>query len=117
MTLPLRMRLFRNKNHEKGDNKPPYSNSNFTVPETITLEAGKSYSCGLWKDENHDTLNLRLDEKKEMPSGGYGGNNTQLERDIVYKPIEKPQNGGTAVTKGTAPTTSLTKDDDDIIPF
>ena len=51
MSLPLRMRLFKNKNHEKGDNKPPYSNSNFTEQETITLEAGVSYQCGLWKDD------------------------------------------------------------------
>lgn len=91
MTLPLRMRLFKNTNHEKGDNKPPYSNSNFTVQETITLEAGQSYQVGLWKDEKHDALNLRLDEKKERPSGGYGGNNTQLERDVVRKPVEEPQ--------------------------
>ena len=73
MSLPLRMRLFKNKNKEKGDNKPPYSNSNFTVQETVTLEAGKSYSCGLWKDENHDSLNLRVDEKKEFGSSDGGG--------------------------------------------
>ena len=73
MTLPLRMRLFKNKNKEKGANKPPYSNSNFTVKETVTLEAGKSYSCGLWKDENHDSLNLRVDEKKEFGRSDGGG--------------------------------------------
>ena len=73
MSLPLRMRLFKNKNKEKGDNKPPYSNSNFTVPETITLEAGVSYQCGLWKDEKYDSLNLRVDEKKEFGSSDGGG--------------------------------------------
>ena len=79
MSLPLRMRLFKNKNKETGDNKPPYSNSNFTVSETVTLEAGKSYSCGLWKDENHDALNLRVDEKKEFGNNqGGGGTPTQV---------------------------------------
>ena len=88
MSLPLRMRLFKNKNKEKGDNKPPYSNSNFTVPETITLEAGKSYSCGLWKDENHDSLNLRVDEKKEF--GGSRGGDTPM-RDANSNPQPEPE--------------------------
>ena len=73
MTLPLRMRLFKNKNHEKGDNTPPYSHSNFTVQDTITLEAGVSYQCGLWKDDKYDSLNLRVDEKKEFGSSDGGG--------------------------------------------
>jgi len=73
MTLPLRMRLFKNKNHEKGDNKPPYSNSNFTVQETITLEAGVSYQCGLWKDDKYDSLKLLVDDKKEFGSIDGGG--------------------------------------------
>ena len=89
MSLPLRMRLFKNKNKEKGDNKPPYSNSNFTVPETVTLEAGKSYSCGLWKDENHDSLNLRVDEKKEF-GGSRGGGDTPM-RDANSNPQPEPE--------------------------
>ena len=89
MSLPLRMRLFKNKNKEKGDNKPPYSNSNFTVPETITLEAGKSYSCGLWKDENHDSLNLSVDEKKEF-GGSRGGGDTPM-RDANSNPQPEPE--------------------------
>jgi len=89
MSLPLRMRLFKNKNKEKGDNKPPYSNSNFTVQETVTLEAGKSYSCGLWKDENHDSLNLRVDEKKEF-GGSRGGGDTPM-RDANSNPQPEPE--------------------------
>ena len=87
MSLPLRMRLFKNKNKEKGDNKPPYSNSNFTVPETITLEAGVSYQCGLWKDDKYDSLNLRVDEKKEFGSSDGGGGMPM--RDINSNP--KPE--------------------------
>ena len=89
MSLPLRMRLFKNKNKEKGDNKPPYSNSNFTVQETVTLEAGKSYSCGLWKDENHDSLNLRVDEKKEFGRSDGGGGMTM--RDVNSNPKPEPE--------------------------
>ena len=89
MSLPLRMRLFKNKNKEKGDNKPPYSNSNFTVQETVTLEAGKSYSWGLWKDENHDSLNLRVDEKKEF-GGSRGGGDTPM-RDANSNPQPEPE--------------------------
>ena len=89
MTLPLRMRLFKNTNHEKGDNKPPYSNSNFTVQETITLEAGQSYQVGLWKDENHDSLNLRVDEKKEF-GGSRGGGDTPM-RDANSNPQPEPE--------------------------
>ena len=69
----FRMRLFKNKHKEAGDKKPPYSNSNFTVPETVTLEAGKSYSCGLWKDEKHDALNLRVEERQEFGGSGQSG--------------------------------------------
>ena len=87
MTLPLRMRLFKNKNHEKGDNKPPYSNSNFTVQETVTLEAGVSYQCGLWKDDKHDSLNLRVDEKREF--GGSRGGGDMPVRDTNSNP--KPE--------------------------
>ena len=69
----LRMRLFKNKHKEAGDKKPPYSNSNFTVQETVTLEAGKSYSLGMWKDENHDAVNIRCEERKEFGGTGQGG--------------------------------------------
>ena len=71
----LRMRLFKNKHKEANDKKPPYSNSNFTVPETVTLEAGKSYSLGMWKDENHDAVNIRCEERKEFGGTGQGGEN------------------------------------------
>ena len=74
----FRMRLFKNKHKEAGDKKPPYSNSNFSVPETVTLEAGKSYSCGLWKDENHDALNLRVEERQEFGGSGQSGMPTQV---------------------------------------
>ncbi len=75
----LRMRLFKNKHKEAGDKKPPYSNSNFTVQETVTLEAGKSYSLGMWKDENHDAVNIRCEERKEFGnSQGGGGMPTQV---------------------------------------
>ena len=89
MSLPLRMRLFKNKNKEKGDNKPPYSNSKFTVQEDITLKAGVAYQCGLWKDENHDALNLRVDEKKEFGnSQGGGGMPTQVHDTTSPSPEE-----------------------------
>ena len=38
MSVTMRMRLFKNTNKEPGDNKPPYSNSNFTVQERVVLE-------------------------------------------------------------------------------
>ena len=71
----LRMRLFKNKHKEANDKKPPYSNSNFTVQETVTLEAGKSYSLGMWKDENHDAVNIRCEERQEFGGSGQGGEN------------------------------------------
>tara|TARA_R110000787_G_scaffold51008_5_gene121140 strand:+ start:190 stop:474 length:285 start_codon:yes stop_codon:yes gene_type:complete len=71
----LRMRLFKNKHKEANDKKPPYSNSNFTVPETVTLEKGKSYSLGMWKDENHDAVNIRCEERQEFGGSGQGGEN------------------------------------------
>ena len=49
------MRLFKNNNKEPGDNKPPYSNSNFTVQERVVLEPGVAYTAGLWKDEKNDS--------------------------------------------------------------
>jgi len=87
MSLPLRMRLFKNKNKEQGDNKPPYSNSNFTVQEDITLKAGVPYQCGLWKDDKHDSLNLRVDEKREF--GGSRGGGDMPVRDTNSNP--KPE--------------------------
>ena len=51
MSVKMRMRLFKNNNKEPGDNKPPYSNSNFTVQERVVLEPGVSYTAGLWRDE------------------------------------------------------------------
>ena len=51
MSVKMRMRLFKNNNKEPGDNKPPYSNSNFTVQERVVLEPGVAYTAGLWKDE------------------------------------------------------------------
>ena len=70
MSVTMRMRLFKNTNKEPGDNKPPYSNSNFTVQEIVVLEPGVAYTAGLWKDEKNDSLNLRVDEKKLPMSGG-----------------------------------------------
>ena len=61
MSVTMRMRLFKNSNKEPGDNKPPYSNSNFTVQERVVLEPGVAYTAGLWKDE------------KKLPMSG-GGN-------------------------------------------
>ena len=63
MSVTMRMRLFKNTNKEPGDNKPPYSNSNFTVQERVVLEPGVAYTAGLWKDEKNDSLNLRVDER------------------------------------------------------
>ena len=72
MRVKMRMRLFKNNNKEPGDNKPPYSNSNFTVQERVVLEPGVSYTAGLWRDEKNDSLNLRVDEKKLPMSEGGG---------------------------------------------
>ena len=44
MSVTMRMRLFKNNNKEPGDNKPPYSNSNFTVQERVVLEPGVAYT-------------------------------------------------------------------------
>ena len=58
------MRLFKNENKGEGDNKPIYSNSNFTVKERVVLEPGKAYQIGMWKDKERDALNIKVDEKK-----------------------------------------------------
>ena len=88
----LRMRLFKNKHKEANDKKPPYSNSNFTVQETVTLEAGKSYSLGMWKDENHDAVNIRCEERQEFGGSGQGGESkpTQVHESPPPKEDEIP---------------------------
>ncbi len=48
----------------KDDNKPIYSNSNFTVKERVVLEPGQAYTIGMWKDkEGKPSLNIKVDEK------------------------------------------------------
>ena len=61
------MRLFKNEHKEKDDNKPIYSNSNFTVKERVVLEPGIPYSIGMWKDKERESLNIKVDEKREKP--------------------------------------------------
>ena len=65
------MRLFKNERKEKDDNKPIYSNSNFTVKERVVLEPGQAYTIGMWKDKERESLNIKVDEKREKPSGGF----------------------------------------------
>ena len=61
------MRLFKNEYKEKDDNKPSYSNSNFTVKERGVLEPGIPYTIGMWKDKERESLNIKVDEKREKP--------------------------------------------------
>ena len=61
------MRLFKNEHKEKDDNKPIYSNSNFTVKERVVLEPGQAYTIGMWKDKERESLNIKVDEKREKP--------------------------------------------------
>ena len=61
------MRLFKNERKEKDDNKPIYSNSNFTVKERVVLEPGIPYTIGMWKDKERESLNFKVDEKREKP--------------------------------------------------
>ena len=61
------MRLFKNERKEKDDNKPIYSNSNFTVKERVVLEPGQAYTIGMWKDKERESLNIKVDEKREKP--------------------------------------------------
>ena len=61
------MRLFKNEHKEKDDNKPIYSNSNFTVKERVVLEPGIPYTIGMWKDKERESLNIKEDEKREKP--------------------------------------------------
>ena len=78
------MRLFKNENKGEGDNKPIYSNSNFTVKERIVLEPEKTYQIGMWKDkEGKPSLNIKVDEKKDKPSGGHN-NESRNEPDIPF---------------------------------
>ena len=61
------MRLFKNEHKEKDDNKPIYGNSNFTVKERVVLEPGVPYTIGMWKDKERESLNIKVDEKREKP--------------------------------------------------
>ena len=61
------MRVFKNEHKEKDDNKPIYSNSNFTVKERVVLEPGQAYTIGMWKDKERESLNIKVDEKREKP--------------------------------------------------
>jgi len=61
------MRLFKNEHKEKDDNKPIYSNSNFTVKARVVLEPGIPYTIGMWKDKERESLNIKVDEKREKP--------------------------------------------------
>ena len=72
------MRLFKNEHKEKDDNKPIYSNSNFTVKERVVLEPGQAYTIGMWKDKERESLNIKVDEKREKPQL----RNTEPEDDI-----------------------------------
>ena len=72
------MRLFKNEHREKDDNKPIYSNSNFTVKERVVLEPGQAYTIGMWKDKERESLNIKVDEKREKPQL----RNTEPEDDI-----------------------------------
>ena len=72
------MRLFKNEHKEKDDNKPIYSNSNFTVKERVVLEPGIAYTIGMWKDKERESLNIKVDEKREKPQL----RNTEPEDDI-----------------------------------
>ena len=61
------MRVFKNEYKEKDDNKPSYSNSNFTVKERVVLEPGIPYTIGMWKDKERESLNIKVDEKRDKP--------------------------------------------------
>ena len=65
------MRLFQNEYKEKDDNKPSYSNSNFTVKERVVLEPGVPYTIGLWRNKVDEgakpSLNIQVAEKQEKP--------------------------------------------------
>ena len=78
------MRLFKNEHKEKDDNKPIYSNSNFTVKERVVLEPGQAYTIGMWKDKERESLNTKVDEKREKPSGGFKSKPEEEDIDLPY---------------------------------
>ncbi len=78
------MRLFKNERKEKDDNKPIYSNSNFTVKERVVLEPGQAYTIGMWKDKERESLNIKVDEKREKPSGGFKSKPEEEDIDLPY---------------------------------
>jgi hypothetical protein len=78
------MRLFKNEHKEKDDNKPIYSNSNFTVKERVVLEPGQAYTIGMWKDKERESLNIKVDEKREKPSGGFKSKPEEEDIDLPY---------------------------------
>ena len=55
---------FKNEYKKEGDTKPFYTNTNVTVQKQITFEVGKSYTMGVWKN-NDGTLNIKFEEKEE----------------------------------------------------
>ena len=68
MSSKFKINLFKNDYKEKGDNKPIYSNSNFSVKETVTLEKGKSYQAGMRKSKDKNDkeyLSINIDDKFE----------------------------------------------------
>ena len=79
------MRLFKNERKEKDDNKPIYSNSNFTGKERVVLEPGQAYTIGMWKDKERESLNIKVDEKREQPSsGGFKSKPEEEDIDLPY---------------------------------
>ena len=78
------MRVFKNEHKEKDDNKPIYSNSNFTVKERVVLEPGQAYTIGMWKDKERESLNIKVDEKREKPSGGFKSKPEEEDIDLPY---------------------------------
>ena len=66
------MRVFKNEyKQSKDDNKPIYSNANFTVKEKVVLEPGVAYTIGLWRNKVDEgakpSLNIQVAEKQEKP--------------------------------------------------
>ncbi len=78
------IRLFKNEHKEKDDNKPIYSNSNFTVKERVVLEPGIPYTIGMWKDKERESLNIKVDEKREKPSEGFKSKPEEEDIDLPY---------------------------------
>ena len=66
------MRVFKNEyKQSKDDNKPIYSNANFTVKERVVLEPEQAYTIGLWRNTVDEggkpSLNIQVAEKQEKP--------------------------------------------------